>query len=199
MATLEKRYTVKMPTEKKFWDKVYNQDTKGLELQYRQENIDWADLLSKKVCELFEIKLFVSHFPLNGNMKSKTEEFPEVYLWQVDTGAVGWYHDKQGIERFVVMEQVEVLEADLPVGEFWQKHPDAYGKYLHQCLVCARLLQLHLNLDYLPHILIVPISGKTGQSIYPGLFFDYPVKCREVVESFEWTTLESSSNSFSSR
>ena len=130
-------------------------------------------------------------------MKSKTEKFPEVYLWQVDTGAVGWYRDKQGIERYVIMEQVEVLEADLP--EFWQKHPDAYGKYLHQCLVCARLLQLHMSLSYLPHILIVPISGKTGESIYPGLFFDYPVKCKEVVESFEWTTVKSSSDSFSSR
>lgn len=185
MATLEKGCSVRKPTDKKFWDRIFSQDTKELNKQYKQEEIEWADLLCKKVWELFEIKLFVSHFPLYGYMYSKTEESPEVYKWQVDNGAVGWYQDKQGIGRYVIMKQVEVLETEVP--EFWLKHPDAYGKYFHQCLVCARLLQLHLNLKYLPHILIVPISGETGQSIYPGLFCDYPVKCKEVVESFEWT------------
>lgn len=76
----------------------------------------------------------------------------------------------------------------LDILEFWTKNPDAYGKYLHQCLVYARLLQLHLELDYLPHILIVPIHGITGQDIHPGLFYDYPKKCKEVMEGFEWST-----------
>ena len=60
-------------------------------------------------------------------------------------------------------------------------------EYLHQCLFYARLLQLHMDLDYLPHILIVPISSITGKDIYPALFWDYPEECKQAIESFKWS------------
>lgn len=116
-------------------------------------------------------------------MYSKTEKSPKVYLWQGDADAVGWYRDRSGMGRYVIVDW-KVLN----ILEFWKKNADAYGKYLHQCLVYARLLQLHLELDYLPHILIVPISGETGRDVHPALFSDYPERCKELIENFEWST-----------
>ena len=123
-----------------------------------------------------------SCFKLYGYMYSK-EESPEVYLWKGNADAVGWYRDSSGKGRYVIVDWkvVDILN-------FWEKNNDAYGKFLHQCLIYARLLQLHLKLDYLPHILIVPISGLTGKDIHPGLFYDFPGKCKEMINSFEWST-----------
>ena len=42
--------------------------------------------------------------------------------------------------------------------------------YLHQGLY-AKLLQLHLKLDYLPSVLLVPISSDNDSDVRPGLFF----------------------------
>ena len=44
-----------------------------------------------------------------------------------------------------------------------------------------------MDLDYLPHILIVPISSITGKDIYLALFWDYPEKCKQAIESFKWS------------
>ncbi|XP_078348475.1 uncharacterized protein LOC144633495 [Oculina patagonica] len=198
LMVLEKGCSGSKSNDRRFWDKIFTQNIEELKtLGIKSENIEWADLLCKKIWEHFQIKLFASHFPLYGYMYSKSEESSEVFQWQVVAGAVGWYQDGQGMERYVIVEKIKVLDSP----EFWAEHPDAYGKCLHQCLVHARLLQLHLKLEYLPHILIIPISGKTGQDIYPGLFFDYPEKCKEVIESFEWTAglPKSPSNSFFSR
>ena len=148
-----------------------------------QREIKVGIVLLQRIKEVFEIEFLDSHFPLYGYMYSKTEDSPKVYLWQGDADAVGWYRDSSGEERYVIVDW-KVLD----ILEFWKKNKDAYGKYLHQCLVYARLLQLHLKLDYLPHILIVPISGVTGQDFHPMLFCDYPEKCKEKIESFEWST-----------
>lgn len=140
-------------------------------------------LLFVEIFKMFEIRFFDSHFPLYGYMYSKTEDSPRVYLWQGEADAIGWYQDSDGKGRYVI-----VAWKVLDIVEFWTKNPDAYGKYLHQCLVYARLLQLHMELDYLPHILIVPIHGLSGQDIHPALFSDYPKRCKEVIEIFEWSS-----------
>ena len=69
----------------------------------------------------------------------------------------------------------------------WEKNKNAFGKYHHQCLIYARLLQLHMDLDYLPHILIVPTSSITGKDVYLALFWDYPEDCKQAIESFKWS------------
>ena len=155
-----------------------------------EENDDDDDLefeagifLLVEILKMFEVRFLDSHFPLYGYMYNKTEESSKVYMWQGEADAIGWYQNSDGKGRYVI-----VTWKVLDILEFWTKNPDAYGKYLHQCLVYARLLQLHLELDYLPHILIVPIHGITGQDIHPGLFYDYPKKCKEVMEGFEWST-----------
>ena len=66
-------------------------------------------------------------------------------------------------------------------------YPAAYGKFLHQCLVYARLLQLHMKLTYLPLILLVPISNNDARDIHPGLFLDYPDECKSVIEADVWS------------
>lgn len=148
-----------------------------------------AHSVLSKLSKWFGIRWFDSDFKLYGYMYSKTEESPRVYYWQGEADAVGWYakvrpeKDDYDVERYVIVDWkvVDILD-------FWDKNIDAYGKYLHQCLVYARLLQLHLELHYLPHILIVPISGITGKEIHPERFYDFPEKCKEKINSFEWST-----------
>lgn len=144
---------------------------------------EWT-LLQKISCHFgFEIKFLDSHFTLHGYMCSKTKKSPKIYLWQGDADAVGWYTDSNGEGKYVIVDWkvVDILE-------FWKKNADAYGRYLHQCLIYARLLQLHLKLEYLPHILIVPINGINGRQAHPVLFYDYPEMCKEMIDSFEWST-----------
>lgn len=160
-------------------EKQLKQLQKGLE-----RNIEAEIDVVEKISSTFSLVPLDSHFPLYGYMYKETEESPKVYLWQGDADAVSYcWSDKDGVGRYVIVDW-KVLD----ILEFWEKNPDAYGKYLHQCLVYAKLLQLHLKLDYLPHILIVPIHGITGQQIRPALFSDYPEKCKELIESYEWST-----------
>ena len=136
------------------WDKVLSKlvqickDGSDIEprlSQLREEmqcEISAEKVLLQRIYKEFKIEFLDSHFPLNGYMYSKTEDSPKVYLWQGDADAVGWYRDSSGEERYVIVDW-KVLD----ILEFWKKNKDAYGKYLHQCLVYARLLQLHLKLD----------------------------------------------------
>ena len=87
-----------------------------------------------------------------------------------------------GIERYVIVDW-KVLD----ILNSWEKNKNAFGKCHHQCLIYARLLQLHMDLDYLPHILIVPISSITGKDVYLALFWDYPEDCKQAIESFKWS------------
>ncbi|KAJ7331253.1 hypothetical protein OS493_020038 [Desmophyllum pertusum] len=108
-------------------------------------------------------------------MYSKEKLSPEVYFWRGDADAIGWGYNKERKQYEYVIVDWKV-QRDLL--DFWEKS-EAYGKFLHQCLVYATLLQLQLDLDYLPAILIVPISSDSGQHIYPGLFLDYPDDCNK--------------------
>lgn len=134
------------------------------------------------ITDMFGIRWLDSPFKLYGYMHDK-EESSEVYLWNGDADAIGWYGDSPEEGRYVIVDW-KVRD----ILRFWEKNVDAYGKFLHQCLIYARLLQLHMKLDYLPRILIVPISGITGKEIHPGFFHDFPEKCKEMINSFEWST-----------
>lgn len=127
-----------------------------------------------------------SEFQLYGYMYPKKGDAvkPKVDLWDGKADAIGWYQDaKSGEGRYVIVEWKTLPD----IATFWSKNRDAYGSYLHQALVYARLFQLQMSLDYLPYILIVPISSTTGKDFHPALFFDYPEKCKEKIESFEWS------------
>lgn len=132
----------------------------------------------------FKIEFLDYQFPLYGYMYSKMETQPKVYYWEGDADAIGWCKDPTSGEGRYVIVDWKVLG---DIATFWQKSPDAYGRYLHQCLVYARLLQLHMDLNYLPHILIVPIHNVNGKDFHPALFSGYPKECTDCIEDFEWS------------
>ena len=138
--------------------------------------------LSQEIFKTFGIYLLESRFPLYGYASDETGALPNVYFWHGEADAIGWYKNDKGKGRYVIVDW-KVLD----ILDFWERNKDAYGKYLHQCLIYARLLQLHMKLNYLPHILIVPISSITGKDIYPALFWDYPEECKQAIESFKWS------------
>ena len=138
--------------------------------------------LLQEIFKTFQIFLFESHFPLYGYASDETDAPPQVHFWHGEADAIGWFCDKELGGRYVIVDW-KVLD----ILDFWEKNKDAFGKYLHQCLIYARLFQLHMKLDYLPGILIVPISSITGEDIHPALFKDYPDDCKEAIESFKWS------------
>ena len=121
------------------------------------------------------IEFLQSKFPLYGYMTDK--EKSDVSLWNGEADAIGWYDDNYVIVDWKV---VDILD-------FWGGKRVEYLDYLHQCLVYARLLMLHLNLSRLPYILIVPISSVTGYQINPGIFYDYPNECKEKLNQYKWS------------
>ena len=113
-----------------------------------------------EIFKAFRIHLLDGHYPLYGYASDETDAPPQVYFWHGEADAIGWYKDNKGEERYIIVDW-KVLD----ILNSWEKNKNAFGKYLHQCLIYARLLQLHMDLDYLPHILIVPtgsIPGKTS-------------------------------------
>ena len=138
--------------------------------------------LLQEIFKTFHIYLLEGHFPLYGYASDETDAPPQVYFWHGEADAIGLHVNSEGMGQLVIVDW-KVLD----ILDFWEKNKDAFGKYLHQCLIYARLLQLHVKLDYLPQILIVPISSITGEDIHPALFNDYPDDCKEAIESFKWS------------
>ena len=138
-----------------------------------------AGQLIDKLKEQFNITLFEPEFQLYGYVYNKTETAPKVYLWNgVRADAIGWHHKEK---KYVIVDYkvVDLLQ-------FWTT-PEASGKFLHQCLVYARLLQLHMKLTYLPPILLVPISNNDARYIHPGLFLNYPDECKRAINADVWS------------
>ena len=172
------------------WDKklsTFINDMKRLKLQFLyDEGFLFARsvefYLLQEIFKTFGIYLLESRFPLYGYASDETGALPNVYFWHGEADAIGWYKNDKGKGRYVIVDW-KVLD----ILDFWERNKDAYGKYLHQCLIYARLLQLHMKLNYLPHILIVPISSITGKDIHPALFWSYPKECKEAIKGLKWS------------
>ena len=129
-----------------------------------------------------------SKFPLFGFMRevaTNEKKHPKLYLWQgeADAIAISWALEKVVIVEFKVVDNLS---------DYWEKKTDLCGKHLHQCLVYAKLLQLHMNLPYLPPSLIVVIHKVTGNQGYFVLFEDYPQECKDKLAEYEWFTKQPS-------
>ena len=74
------------------------------------------------------------------------------------------------------------------LSDYWQSKTVLFRKHLHQCLVYAKLVQLHMKLPYLPPSLIVVIHKVTGKEGYFVLFENYPKECYEKLDEYEWFT-----------
>ena len=44
-----------------------------------------------------------------------------------------------------------------------------------------------MKLEYLPPILLVPISNNDPRDIHPGLFLNYPDKCKSAINADIWS------------
>ena len=123
-----------------------------------------------------------SSFRLFGFMRevaTDAKKHPKLYLWRGVVDAIA-YSTELGQYVIVDFKEVENLL------EYWRKKTDLCGKHLHQCLVYAKLFQLHMELDYLPPILIVAIDSFTGMDGYFPLFEDYPEQCYKKLDEYEW-------------
>ena len=123
------------------------------------------------------IKFLKSEFALFGYMTRS-----DISFWNGKADAIGYYKGNYVIVDWKVVQS----------SYFHGKNLDVYGSYLHQCLVYARLLQLRLNLQTLPFIMIVLIDGENGDKIYPYMFETYPDECKKLLESYNWSVDEPS-------
>ena len=129
-----------------------------------------------------------SKFPLFGFMRevaTNEKKHPKLYLWQGEADAIA---GSWGLKKYVIVE-FKVVDN---LSDYWKRKTDLCGKHLHQCLVYAKLLQLHMELDYLPPSLIVIIHKFTGKEGYFALFEDYPQECKDKLAEYEWFTKQPS-------
>ena len=162
-----------------YWHKILSDKLNQRAIEEKADDILAGQLIHKleKQCN---ITLLEPDFPLYGYVYNKTETAPKVYLWQdAEADAIGWHHKEK---KYVIVDY-KVVDFVKP---FWTT-ANAYGKFLHQCLIYARLLQLHMKLEYLPPILLVPISNNDARDIHPGLFLDYPEKCKSALNEDFWS------------
>ena len=100
-----------------------------------------------------------SKFPLFGFMRevaTNEKKHPKLYLWQGEADAIAFSWD---LSKYVIVE-FKVVDN---LSDYWESKTDLCGKHLRQCLVYAKLLQLQMNLPYLPPSLIVVIHKVTGK------------------------------------
>ena len=130
-----------------------------------------------------------SKFPLFGFMRevatNEKKRPPKLYLWQGKADAIAY---SRKLNKYVIVD-FKVVDN---LFDYWKKKTDLYGKHLHQCLVYAKLLQLHMNLHYYPSSLIVVIHKVTGKDGYFALFEDYPKECYDKLHEYEWFTKQPS-------
>ena len=112
---------------------------------------------------------------------NEKKHHPKLYLWQGEAYAIAYSTE---LNKYVIVE-FKVVEN---LSDYWQKKTNLCGKHLHQCLVYAKLLQLHMSLHYLPPSLIVVIHKFTGKEGFFALFEDYPKECYEKLDEYEWFT-----------
>lgn len=162
----------------RYWHEILKKKLHQEKIKEGADDI-FAGQLIDKLKEQFNITLFEPEFQLYGYVYNKTETAPKVYLWNgVRADAIGWHHKEK---KYVIVDYkvVDLLQ--------FCTTPEASGKFLHQCLVYARLLQLHMKLTYLPPILLVPISNNDARYIHPGLFLNYPDECKRAINADVWS------------
>ena len=150
------------------------------------EDEEVAHRLISCVEEQHNLTFLDSKIPLFGFMREAAKDqkkHPKLYLWQGEADAIAYMHSC-ALEKYVIVD-FKVVDDLL---DYCEKKTDLCGKHLHQCLVYAKLLQLHMKLRYLPPCLIVVIHKVTGKEGYFALFEDYPQECKDKLDKYEWFT-----------
>ena len=151
-------------------------------LTLNEEKVAVADSLISWVEQQHNLRFLDSKFPLFGFMREVAKDQkkrPKLYLWQGEADAIAY---SWKLKDYVIVD-FKVVDNLL---DYWEKKTDLCGKHLHQCLVYAKLLQLHMGFRYLPRSLIVVIDKVTGMKGYFPLFEDYPKECSKKLDEYEW-------------
>ena len=97
---------------------------------------------------------------------------PVFNFWDGRADAIGLL-EEEGEYKYVIVDWKGKESTWHSFWELGEKPSVLYRDHLTQCLVYARLLQMHLSLDYLPPILLVPFNSDK-EYMHPRLFTDYP-------------------------
>lgn len=138
--------------------------------------------------EQHDLRFLDKKFPLFGFMRdaaTDTKDHPKLYLWRGEADAIAY---SRQLERYVIVD----LKVVNDLLSYCEKKTVLCGKHLHQCLLYAKLLKLHMGLGYLPPSLIVVIHQATGIEGYFPLFQDYPEECYDRLGEYEWFTKQPS-------
>lgn len=135
-----------------------------------------------------DLRFLDKKFPLFGFMRdaaTDTKKHPKLYLWRGEADAIAY---SRTLKRYVIVDFKVVND----LLSYCDKKTVLCGEHLHQCLLYAKLLQLHMGLEYLPPSLIVVIHQATGiEGSFP-LFQDYPKECYDRLGEYEWFTKQPS-------
>ena len=143
----------------------------------------WFNLRNKLLKDNFKVTLLsaIMEVPLWGFMYPKNEDFlSDLNYWNGRADAIGLLEGEDDY-KYVIIDWKSASKLD----HFWINKP--CGDYFTQCFVYARLLKLHLSLDYYPPILIVPFNSER-EYMHPRLFTDYPDQFKEAIEKYQWST-----------
>ena len=149
----------------------------------------WFNCVHKYLKDKFKVSLLhaMEEVPLSGFAFTEDENrMPESNFWDGKADAIGLLEGEDGY-KYVIVEWKETKST---LNAFWENADDPsvpYRDHLTQCLIYARLLKMHLRLDYWPPILIVPFN-LNGVYMHPRLFTDYPVESKRAIEKYQWST-----------
>ena len=145
----------------------------------------WFNCVHKFLKDNFKVSLLpdIKDVPLTGFIYRKDEDSLSDlnYYWDGKADAIGLLEGEDDY-KFVI---VDWKTARSKLNTFWENKPS--GDYFTQCFVYARLLKLHLSLDYCPPILIVPFNSEK-EYMHPRLFTNYPDQFKEAIEKYQWRT-----------
>lgn len=120
----------------------------------------WFNPLHKLLKDNFKVTLLsaIMEVPLWGFMYPKNEDFlSDLNYWNGRADAIGLLEGEDDY-KYVIVDWKTASKLD----HFWINKPS--GDAFTQCFVYARLLKLHLSLDYYPPILIVPFDSASVSS-----------------------------------
>ena len=152
----------------------------------QEEKELWVKRLLEYLKETFNVRVLKSMCEVRLWGYAVTVERPhKCYFWKGKADAIGLVELQKNEYKYVIVDWKSQSYLDFWESSGFKSLP--YKRHLHQCLVYARLLKMHMDLDYWPPILLVPFDSK-GERVHPRLFKDYPDECKEAIEKYEWST-----------
>lgn len=150
----------------------------------------WFHCVRKYLQEKFKVELLpdIREVPLRGFAFTTNENAMPVFnFWDGRADAIGLRED-EGEYKYVI---VDWKSTGSTLNAFWDHGDDKmrsahYRDHLTQCLVYARLLKMHLSLNYWPPILIV-LFNSDKKYMHPRLFTDYPKESKRAIKKYQWS------------